>query len=306
MREIDRLAGGRAVRAGMKEHLAAWRTHCADAESGKVAADGRYLGLPSWFVDTYPPLLQLGDAAAGARPIVLVSLEPLLDPRNFDHQLRYLSADKPEPPSWRTMDAERCERMQLEFWEVFPEIMRRAGTETTPYWRKLHELVLGILGMPAGTPFSWDTFREASFIELPLVPMHARVHRGVDEPLLSIAASLLGQRLEWLRDHHPAGPLMVIGLGGDVLRALRAMGAMTEVDALRGEADHPYGVNFDGRWPVSVCRFVPWRDSCTPFFLRGAPFTTGNQPRGPGGVYALGSLMRAAAARFSEHAPDRA
>ncbi len=277
----------------MVEQLAAWRAHRDAQEQGRVPWNARFLDLPplrrnrGGFVDVYPPLLQLGGAGVTDRPVVLISLEPLLDDENFDRQLCYLRGEDailPFTPLFYDVSIERYEALQLRYWELFPELIAKYGTR---YWANIHSFVSGLVGLPPPSQFSPRTLHE-HLIELPLIPMHAPKHRTLRGAALTNVQNLFTRRLSALLNVWT--PRLVVGLGGDVVKLLLAMGVGEAVDSLAGPVGHAYGSNFDVRYPTRLHQLV-LPHATVPVFLRGAPFTTGCQPRGEG-VHALGAMIR--------------
>jgi hypothetical protein len=224
--------------------------------------------------------------------LVVVSLEPLLDSKNFHRQLHYLSGgdvDAKWTPLFPSVNFEHYECLQLHFWELFPQLIPH---KTTTYWTNLHKLILGFVGLPHDAPFAWGNFAR-HVIELPLIPMHAPKHVSPDAAANGRITALFGRRLARLAQP----PAAIICLGKDAVAMFETIGAGTLVEDLQGEPGHGFGPNFDDKVKTRL-HHLDVGGAVVPLFLRNAPLTSGRQPRDPG-THALGALMRQRAATIA-------
>jgi hypothetical protein len=216
--------------------------------------------------------------AEDTSPLVVLSLEPLVDDAHYPRQVAYSSRGLKDYKSW-----------QLDYFDVFPTA-ELAGPKPQPYWRTMSALVAGYRGVES--TFDWNIFR-GTYIELPLVPLHSAGHdRLAFDAAASYVEAQLRERLRLVVASWPRATFFCAGR--DVADALRGAPNTTDVAlelpsdahgnreklgaALFRHAIHRRSVDIGDGATVDV-------------FVRRAPFTTGHQPK-PAGCRLLGQLLR--------------
>jgi hypothetical protein len=247
-------------------------------------APDRYLELPAdLFCMQCPPMLCIGGQSLEKerRGLLIVSLEPLKDPRTFEKQLNFIEHHGIE--SYR--------QWQLSFFSVFPELI--APRSSTAYWGDMGALVRGWAGEPEAETPPWKVLSD-TFIEVPLIPMHARTHTqlGVLPLAAQVAVRLLfRERLQRALDTFQPAALLALGVdaANETLAALQISETQGTVSLL------PYEPTF-GRARARYERAIEIAVSpgaSKLVFLRRAPITNWHRPN-RAGIYAIGASLRRA------------
>jgi hypothetical protein len=256
------------------------------------------LPVPAGSDPRCPPLFQFGGGQAlslaretGSAPLVIVSLEPLLDedtnPEVCRRVVEGLAASPPRAA------------LQLEFFSPseFPAVL----PHPIPYWRNIHGFLAGWLGQEHPAPFSWQAL-ERCIIELPYSPHHARSRTrphpdGTKPPQLRRTAELdhlLRERVRLVIAEYRPATLLVLGV--PPLEALKET-FPTTVFATAAKPRVPSGVGltalgagrrFLTQWHSAT---LEMGDCAVPVFARRAPFTNRYMPTKQG-LWWLGHMLR--------------
>jgi hypothetical protein len=256
----------------------------------------RPVPLPVGADDRCPPLFQFGGGAATrrTRPIVVISIEPLLSDVTYETVCtRVLAGFEEDPP---------CANLQLDYFEPheFPSIAPAA----IGYWRGLHTFARGWVGDAADAAFEWS-FLSANLIEVPYSPYHAPSRERAQLPPLRSSPALdefFRRRLEMVVEDYQ--PRAIVALGIPPLNALRsAFGSIAASLTQKVAPGLPAGMARD---TVGARYFHPWHharlvtgSNAVPVLIRRAPFTNRHLPLALG-IWALGRVMRAAADEMAD------
>lgn len=158
------------------------------------AAEGHdYLGIGSEFDHDCPPLLLMGGRETSSSPLLVVSLEPLVDADHYEKQCGYASASADNHRAWN-----------LDYFRVFPT-PALAGTTPQSYWRTMHDVLAGYCD--SDEAFEWELFAK-NYVEFPAIPVHAPEHPGIH--MEQFRAELL-ERLRLARALYPNAVILALG-----------------------------------------------------------------------------------------------
>lgn len=241
-----------------------------------------HFGLGEHYETHCPPLLVMGGASVRTdRPLVVISLEPLIVDRHYERQVAHCISQE-QHGAWN-----------LDYFQVFPA-PHMGGREPQPYWSTLHALVAGWAGRPA-EPFSWSTF-EDNYIEIPFVPLHAPSHHPPSyRAAIKALSDLARERLRLVLAEWPRAAFLILGLSiAKVLVPKLSDGSQRQVALPRRTArdEQAYGTAL---WRQPIFQTQLARDlvpgfTNVPLFFR-APLTQGHGPRSAGRHW-LGARLR--------------
>jgi hypothetical protein len=252
-------------------------------------AGRQYLALPAAsFEPSCPPMTCIGGADLRlGECVVVVSLEPLLDGRTFSNQLAYL---QPGAPGAEV----RARAWQYEYFTIFPSTFPRQPAHTR-YWNAISSLVHGWVGR-TDSPFSDWMVLGATYVELPMIPMHARSHTAM--ALLPNPARIAVRRLFVERLHtaiRTFRPHTVIALGADCVAESRAALQPVGVPETVNLSPHVPAFGKSVRryqWPIECHRRITPEGMS--LVCRSAPFTRWHLPS-RAGIWEIGKCIRAGA-----------
>ncbi|WP_437776194.1 hypothetical protein [Sorangium sp. So ce1097] len=219
------------------------------------------------------------DATDNRRQLVVLGQEPL-QADHFDQQVAF-----------STVNYQRYEDWQLEYFTHFPT---NGGHPPQVYWRTMHTLIAGFRQEPDTVPFDWARLA-ASYIELPLVPLHSPQHVRV--AFAGAATQLRALLLERLRcvvrcTGGGQGPVF-LAAGAAVADALGCPPDGAGAQLLPMPPDTPPNRQLYGNqlwkpihaWPVEL-----GLEQEITVWIRRAPFAQGWQPTHRG-LHRLGEIL---------------
>jgi hypothetical protein len=244
-----------------------------------------YLGIGAHYSTNCPPLLFIGGdtVAPTARPLVVLSLEPLIDDRHFSQQCAFAAQSSQHSRQW-----------QLDYFNIFPT-PAMAGPRPQAYWSAMFWLIAGWSSTAPSPPpaFSWEVLA-SHYLEIPFIPLHAESHSPASfRPALASLGTLATERVALVRERWPNAVFLALG----------AVSCDHVLPALLGPGAAASSVGMPARTAVSQASFgaqlwKPVKRQILPsgevFFSRRAPLAQGHQPK-QAGIYELGRRLRAAA-----------
>ncbi|MBS1808721.1 MAG: hypothetical protein JST84_11060 [Acidobacteria bacterium] len=254
-----------------------------------IKGEHLYLDLPQeQFANDCPPMLCIGGAAVSMdQPrLIVISLEPLLDPKTYSQQLDYLSVSDIGADS-------RVITWQLDYFKVFPNLLA-ANKTSTHYWGDIHALVSGWCHTQYdNSAISWQTLA-SSYVEVPLIPMHARSHTS----FINLPANaqmkirkLFVERLLWAFDKYR--PTAVLALGADceleTLRALNISSTGIVVPITQYKPQYGRSAKRFEKEILAFVRLPQIKEGMV--FVRRAPFTNWHRPNRLG-IHEIGRCLR--------------
>lgn len=181
-----------------------------------------YLGLPyhpnclnsseslpnNLFASCLPPMQVIGNFSNLKEKLIIVSLEPHFNPKNYFQQRNYIGLDCPLNTS--SLSYENYISWQKDYFKVFPTTI---CPQTTPinYWKYLGYLCSGYAGMNNETEYNhvWEMLSKHC-LELPLCPMTAKNHFSyMNEQLIG----LFFDRLKVILNNYSGENLKIVTLG---------------------------------------------------------------------------------------------
>ncbi len=255
----------------------------------------KYLGL-TWsktrdgeggYSPLCPPLLFIGGGSRldTERPLVIVSLEPLLSSKHFESQCKVAK------------EREDYRRWNLEYFDAFPELTKNARPQA--YWRNLVRFVEGWSGARCTDPNRPWAFLGANMMELPFIPMHARRHvpaASAGPATVQGLSRLFAERTRLIRQRSPGAVLVV--LAAAVRHRLDRQGLVQSIEPVSLQSSAARAADFGKHFAVPIYRGV-LNPHGMPAFLRHGPFSNWTNPTSDG-RYAIGQRLREVA---DEHAP---
>lgn len=247
------------------------------------SANNAYLGIGPHYNTECPPLMIMrGHNEVAARPLVGISLEPLLS-WHFPQQ-QAQSGNLHGYMAWN-----------LDYFNVFPALANaQPPNPPQAYWSNLYDFVAGWAHVPADVGFSWQVFAR-NYVELPLVPLHAPRHNhAAVTAALPALVPLLIERISLVRTEWPEAGFVLLGSIARRLLPIIAAdpGQLVVPPPHTPESEELYGTRLWAPPMLSATLAPALGPPPSSLFYRTAPFAQGHIPRGPG-RRCLGVALRA-------------